>query len=61
MTNLLLKCQLTVTAYAMLNLLLIRAGLMFLDSLQIGDIKVIEGTVVGYTLFKVSVTDPVLY
>ena len=24
------------------------------------DIKVIEGTVVGYTLFKVSVTDPVL-
>ncbi len=32
-----------------------------LDSLQVGDIKVIEGTVVGYTLFKVSVTDPVLY
>ncbi len=31
-----------------------------LDSLQVGDIKVIEGTVVGYTLFKVSVTDPVL-
>ena len=31
---------------------------MFLDSLQVGDIKVIEGTVVGYTLFKVSVTDP---
>ena len=48
-------------AYTMLNLLLIRAGLMFLDSLQVGDIKVIEGTVVGYTLFKVSVTDPVLY
>lgn len=32
-----------------------------LDSLQVGDIKVIEGTVVGYTLFKVSVTDPVQY
>lgn len=32
-----------------------------LDRLQVGDIKVIEGTVVGYTLFKVSVTDPVLY
>lgn len=32
-----------------------------LDSLQVGDIKVIEGTVVGYTLFKVSVTDPVFY
>ena len=32
-----------------------------LDTLQVGDIKVIEGTVVGYTLFKVSVTDPVLY
>lgn len=32
-----------------------------LDNLQVGDIKVIEGTVVGYTLFKVSVTDPVLY
>ena len=48
-------------AYPMLNLLLIRAGLMFLDRLQIGDIKVIEGTVVGDTLFKVSVTDPVLY
>lgn len=31
------------------------------DSLQVGDIKVIEGTVVGYYLFKVSVTDPVLY
>lgn len=31
-----------------------------LDSLQVGDIKVIEGTVVCYTLFKVSVTDPVL-
>lgn len=34
---------------------------MFLDCLQVGDIKVIEGNVVGYTLFKVSVTDPVLY
>ena len=48
-------------AYTMLNLLLIRAGLMFLDCLQVGDIKVIEGTVVGYALFKVSVSDPVLY
>ena len=31
------------------------------DVFVIHDIKVIEGTVVGYTLFKVSVTDPVLY
>ncbi len=37
-----------------------KGGVNVLDSLQVGDIKVIEGTVVGYTLFKVSVTDPVL-
>ena len=54
--------EMSADSYGLLNVkfTLDKGRVNVLDSLQVGDIKVIEGTVVGYTLFKVSVTDPVL-
>ena len=52
--------EMSADSYGLRNVTLDKGRVNVLDSLQVGDIKVIEGTVVGYTLFKVSVTDPVL-